>query len=479
MKRLNKIFATSALLIYGIALAQTSSVPSDINSVKSENSTVEKVVLSPKEQIEENISRMKNDPVLKTANWGFVVYDTQKKQVITEYNSDTPLIPASTTKLLSTDASMALLGGKFRWITQLEYSGEISPEGTLNGDLFIIGSGDPSIGSGKAGAASTASIAADYLDKIKSAGIKKIIGNIIVETAVYQDVRLELPEKIVWIEHNNYYLPVGNTSSVDPKSEKVAVKAKSIFDTSKRYFYQSPFTHRMAFTEKFDANSLVTTIPAAPALLGNTLITKLIASKIPISGKVLTRVTDPNPEPREFLAKYSSPTMVDIIYYTNQHSDNALAEALLKTVGFYKTGNVSLESGRETIVRHLQDKKYDFEGLTLIDGSGLSRGNKVKPISQVKFLAAVMKEKYYDDFLTSLPIAGETGTLRRMFKTSDNHGQIFAKTGTLNGVKCLAGYIKTKSGKILTFSLLINGYKGSVDQVKSKMEYILEPVVNL
>ena len=61
-----------------------------------------------------------------------------------------------------------------------------------------------------------------------------------METAVYQDVRLELPEKIVWIEHNNYYLPVGNTSSVDPKSEKVAVKAKSIFDTSKRYFYQSP-----------------------------------------------------------------------------------------------------------------------------------------------------------------------------------------------------------------------------------------------
>jgi D-alanyl-D-alanine carboxypeptidase/D-alanyl-D-alanine-endopeptidase (penicillin-binding protein 4) len=89
-----------------------------------------------------------------------------------------------------------------------------------------------------------------------------------VETAVYQDVRLELPEKIVWIEHNNYYLPVGNTSSVDPKSEKVAVKAKSIFDTSKRYFYQSPFTHRMAFTEKFDANSLVTTIPAARLFLG-------------------------------------------------------------------------------------------------------------------------------------------------------------------------------------------------------------------
>jgi D-alanyl-D-alanine carboxypeptidase/D-alanyl-D-alanine-endopeptidase (penicillin-binding protein 4) len=74
---------------------------------------------------------------LKTANWGFVVYDTQKKQVITEYNSDTPLIPASTTKLLS-DSFNGASGGKFRWITQLEYSGEISPEGTLNGDYSLL-----------------------------------------------------------------------------------------------------------------------------------------------------------------------------------------------------------------------------------------------------------------------------------------------------------------------------------------------------
>jgi D-alanyl-D-alanine carboxypeptidase/D-alanyl-D-alanine-endopeptidase (penicillin-binding protein 4) len=213
--------------------------------------------------------------------------------------------------------------------------------------------------------------------------------------------------------------------------------------------------------------------------LANNLRASLIKNRIPISGKVINRVTDPNPEERQFLAKYSSPTMVDIIYFTNQKSDNALAESLLKTVGFYKTGNVSLESGRETIVRHLEEKRYDFDGLVLADGSGLSRANKVKPISQVKFLADVMKEKYYDDFLKSLPIAGETGTLRRMFKSSNNYGQIFAKTGTLNGVKCLAGYIKTRDGRILSFSLLINGYLGSVDQIKARMEQLLEPVIDL
>ena len=447
-------------------------------SYPSENSVLERT-LSPKEQLEQNIEKMKNDPIMRVANWGFVVYDVQKKQTITGYNEYSPLIPASTTKLLSTDASMALLGGRFRWITQLEYSGTIDESGTLNGNLFIIGSGDPSMGTGKAGAKSYNEIVAEYSAKINEAGIKRINGDIIVETAVFQDVRLELPENIVWIEHNNYYLPVGNTSTVDPRKEKVAIKAKSVFDTSRRYFYVSPTTDKMAFTEHFEANNLITTIPTAPALLANSLKTGLLNRRIPVSGRVVTRVTDPNPEERQFLAKYSSPTMVDIIYYTNQHSDNALAEALLKTVGFYKTGNISLESGRETIVRHLHEKKYDFEGLSLVDGSGLSRGNKVKPISQVKFLADVMKEKYYDDFLKSLPIAGETGTLRRMFKTSNSYGQIFAKTGTLNGVKCLAGYIKTRSGKMLTFSLLINNYLGSVDQVKKRMEQLLEPVVDL
>lgn len=447
--------------------------------IKLKDTLAEKPILSPKEQLEANILTMKADPLLRNANWGFVVYDTKTRQKIVSYNEETPLIPASTTKLLSTDASMALLGGRFRWITQLEYSGIIDETGTLSGNLYIIGSGDPSMSTGKAGASSNYEIISDYISKISEAGIKKISGDIIVETAVFQDVRLELPEKIVWLEHNNYYLPVGNTTNIDPRNERIAVKAKSVFDNSKRYFYVSPYMNKMAFAAQFTPNQLITTIPNPPSLLANQLRTSLVKNHIPISGKVVSRVTDPNPEERQFLAKYSSPTMVDIIYYTNQHSDNALAEALLKTVGFYKTGNVSLESGRETIVRHLEDKRYDFEGLNLVDGSGYSRSNRVKPISQVKFLADVMKEKYYDDFLKSLPIAGETGTLRKMFKTSNNYGQIFAKTGTLSAVKCLAGYIKTRSGKMLTFSLLINNYAGSVDQIKARMERLLEPVVDL
>jgi len=89
-----------------------------------------------------------------------------------------------------------------------------------------------------------------------------------------------------------------------------------------------------------------------------------------------------------------------------------------------------------------------------------------------------MKESYFKEYFESLPIAGQSGTLKR-FLAGNTNGQIFAKTGTLNKVKTLAGYIKTRSGRTLAFSLMINNYSGSPDQVKQRMERILDPTVDL
>ena len=89
-----------------------------------------------------------------------------------------------------------------------------------------------------------------------------------------------------------------------------------------------------------------------------------------------------------------------------------------------------------------------------------------------------MNTKIYKTYFDSLPIGGQSGTLKRMFLTNGN-GQVFAKTGTLNKVKTLAGYLKTNTGKTLVFSLMVNNYSGSVDQVKSKMEKIIGPALDL
>ncbi|WP_370898031.1 D-alanyl-D-alanine carboxypeptidase/D-alanyl-D-alanine endopeptidase [Chryseobacterium gossypii] len=451
----------------------TLNLPSPITSA------VEKTILSPKELVDINVNTMMTDPVLKNANWGFVVYDPKTKKVISSYNENTPLVPASTTKLLTTETALNMLGENYRWITQLEYSGNIDENGVLNGNLYIIGSGDPSLGTNKAGAWSYRDIVSDFVGGMSREGIKKVNGDIIIQTAIFKGNISRLPENVVWLENNNYYLPVGTTKEINPANEKLIVKKGNSFSVEKKYFYVSPYVKQIVYADKYDGEGYLTTrLPDAPAYLANTFRTTLVKSGIAVTGKVTPKMTDANPETRKMISAYKSPTLGDIIYYTNQHSDNSLAEALLKTVGFQKLGDQTTESGRIVVTDHLKESNFDLEGLNYMDGSGLSRSNHVTPISQVKFLTSLMDEKYYKTYLNSLPVGGQSGTLKRMFLGTGN-GQIFAKTGTLNKVKTLAGYLKTNSGRTLVFSLMVNNYAGSVDMVKKRMEKLLEPALDL
>lgn len=440
---------------------------------------IEKAFLSPKELVDVNLNTMMTDPVLKNATWGFVVYDPKTKKVISSYNENTPLVPASTTKLLTTETALNLLGENYRWMTQLEYSGEIDENGVLNGNLYIVGSGDPSLGTNKAGAWSYKEIVSDFVSGMSREGIKKVNGDIIIQTALFKGNISRLPENVVWLEKNNYYLPVGTTREINPANEKLIVKKGNNLASDKKYFYVSPYANQMVYAEKYEGDGILTTkLPDAPAFLANTFRATLTKSGVGVTGKVTPRTTDSAPEMRKMISAYKSPTLSDIIYYTNQRSDNGLAEALLKTVGFQKLGDQTSESGRVVVNEHLKDVAFDVEGLNYIDGSGLSRSNHVTPISQVKFLTSLMNQKYYKTYFDSLPIGGQSGTLKRMFIGTGN-GQIFAKTGTLNKVKALTGYMKTNTGRMLVFSILVNNYSGSVDMVKNRIEKILQPALDL
>ncbi|WHF52634.1 D-alanyl-D-alanine carboxypeptidase/D-alanyl-D-alanine-endopeptidase [Chryseobacterium gotjawalense] len=483
MINIKKILVSSAIAVSAFAFGQgtfaSTNYPQSYDSQNSNSSkeSAEKL-LSAKELVDIKLNSMMNDPVLRNANWGFVVYDPKTKKIISSYNENASLIPASTTKLLTTETAMNLLGENFKWITQLEYSGEIE-DGVLKGNLYIVGSGDPSLGTNKAGAGSYSQIISEFISAAKEKGIKKINGDIIIQTGVFKlNKSQSLPENIVWLENGNYYLPVGTTREINPQNEKLIAKKSNPFSENKNYYYISPYIGQMVYADKFDGGYLTTKLPDAPAYLANSLRAAMLKSGLPVVGKVVTKSTDPNPEKREVITTYQSPSLAEIIMYTNQHSDNALAEATLRMVGFQKLGDQTLEAGRIVVNNHLKSVGFETDGLNYFDGSGLSRANVVTPISQVKFLANLMNEKYYKTFHETLPVGGQTGTLKRMFNTTGN-GQVFAKTGTLNKVKTLAGYMKTNSGKTLVFSLLINNYAGSVDQVKTKMEQILEPTLNL
>ncbi|MGC4130296.1 MAG: D-alanyl-D-alanine carboxypeptidase/D-alanyl-D-alanine-endopeptidase [Bergeyella sp.] len=486
MTRLKNYLTGFSVVIAGMLSGQGSNLASPYsqmyeNQVKTISASaisnaVSNVILSPKDRIDITLEGMMNDPVLKNASWGFVVYDPKTKKVVSSYNENTPLIPASTTKLLTTDTAMDLLGENFKWITQLEYSGTIDETGVLNGNLYIVGSGDPSLGTGKAGASTYSSIINEFIDKMKETGIKRVSGDIIIQTAFFKQSKMNhLPANIVWMEHGSYYLPVGSTADTDPKKEKSVVKQSNPFDESKKYFYISPYTSKIVYTDDFSGNTLTTKLPDAPAYLANNLRANMVKRGIAVSGKVVNKLLDYQPEARNLITAYKSPLLKDIVYYTNQKSDNALAEATLRMVGFQKKGDQTLETGKEVVVEHLKSVGFDTLGLNYVDGSGLSRSHSVTPISQVKFLTSLMDKEYFNAYFESLPIGGQSGTLKKMF-TGSGYGIVHAKTGTLNKVKALAGYIKTYTGKTLVFSLLVNNYGGSVDQVKYRMEQLLEPV---
>jgi len=484
MNKLRNYFSIITIGISAIVFSQGSVAVSTFPQVAEQQGLVkdisaEKALLSPKEQIEFNINKMFTDPVLRNANWGFVVYDPKTEKIVTAYNETAPLIPASTTKLLTTETAFSLLGTQYRWNTQLEYSGSLDAEGVLTGNLYIVGSGDPSLGGNRGGAAGYSQIVNEFIEAIKEKGIKKVGGDIIIQTAIFKENKTQLPKNIVWLEQKNYFLPVGTTKDIDPRNEKLIInQSNNPFNQQKKYFYISPYADKLVYADKFDGNGVTTKVAEPPAYLANKLREGLVRNKITVTGKVTPKIVDWDPEPREIITVYKSPTLAEIVNYTNQRSDNNYAEALLKANGFHKLGDQTIESGRQVVTDHLKSINFDMNGLNYMDGSGLSKSHTVTPLSQVKFLASLMKSPYYKEYFESLPIAGQSGTLKHMFMLNSN-GQIFAKTGTLNGVKCLAGYIKTRNNRTLAFSLLINKFSGSVNQVKDRMEQLLDPTLDL
>ena len=438
----------------------------------------EKIELSPKQRLDYSIDALKYDPVLKNANWGFVLYDPEKKEIISQHNAHRPFVPASTTKLLSTESAMHHLGAKFKYRTQLEYSGSIDSLGVLNGNLYLVGSGDFSFNVGRAKANTYATVFNNFKQALQEKNIKKINGSLIVQTAFFKNNKPHLPQNTIWLEQKDYFLPVGSVQDTRPEYERILPKNLKFSAEKRKYFYISPYNQQMVYTDSLNSSRFGGKMPDAPAYLANYLKANLSKSGIKITGSILNKLMDPQPEERYYLAHEDSPELSDLVYFTNQTSNNMFAEMLLKNVGYYVKGDFSTETGKAVTLDHFKAQNYDFSGLYLSDGSGLSKQNQVTPISQAKFLAQMMLDENFALYYESLPLAGQTGTLKSMCK-GNCYGMVKAKTGTLNKVKTLAGYITTSTGKKCTFSLLINNYNGSVDQVKKRMESLLGPAVSL
>jgi D-alanyl-D-alanine carboxypeptidase/D-alanyl-D-alanine-endopeptidase (penicillin-binding protein 4) len=150
--------------------------------------------------------------------------------------------------------------------------------------------------------------------------------------------------------------------------------------------------------------------------------------------------------------------LYDVVEITNHESQNLFAETLLKLVGARRCGAGSWPRGSQAVTELARSLGVEGDGLTLHDGSGLSRENRSTPRQMTAFLAGMARQPVRDAFVASMPTGGEQGTsLEKRLEDPPYPSSFYAKTGTLTGVSTLSGYARGSSGRLYAFSVLTRG----------------------
>jgi D-alanyl-D-alanine carboxypeptidase/D-alanyl-D-alanine-endopeptidase (penicillin-binding protein 4) len=180
------------------------------------------------------------------------------------------------------------------------------------------------------------------------------------------------------------------------------------------------------------------------------------------------------------IASHSSPVLNKIAYNTNTYSNNTFAEALLKTIGYFRNNEGSTISGARAVKDFWKSKKVDTGGLIMNDGSGLSPTNRINAMQIIQMLDYIYNDNIIkDNFYSSLPIAGVSGSIKDNFKNSAAENKLRAKSGYMNGVRSYAGYVRNKNGEMIAFSILINNYLGTPKDLKDNLEKIMTSIAEM
>ncbi|WP_026565592.1 D-alanyl-D-alanine carboxypeptidase/D-alanyl-D-alanine endopeptidase [Bacillus sp. UNC41MFS5] len=424
-----------------------------------------------------------NDPALKGAIAGVSIRSAADGKIIYSHQGDVRLRPASNMKLLTAAAALNILGEDYTFKTEIHTDGTVKKK-TLDGNLYIKGKGDPTL------------LKSDFDQiavEVKKHGIKKINGNIVGDDSWYDGVRysLDLP----WSDETTHYgaqisaLTASPTQDFDAGSVKVVVQPatkkgdKPIVKLTPKTNYlkiinqavTGPEEGKQNITiERVHAKNTITikgTIPIKakpeqdwigvwnPTRYAMSLLKQSVTEHgIQVTGKLKTGMV---PDTTKLLTTHQSIPLSELLVPFMKLSNNVHAEILMKEMGKVVKGKGSWENGLKVLNSELVKFGVTPKTLVLRDGSGVSHVNLIPANQLTQLLFAVQKEKWFSSYLQSLPVAGapekmEGGTLRNRLKDPLVRGRVKAKTGTISTVSSISGYVKTKSGQTLIFSILLN-----------------------
>jgi len=437
-----------------------------------------------------------NNPLMQNANISLLVKDLATNRTICQFRPNSSSTPASTMKLVTTATAMELLGPKFCFQTKLEIDGTLSSNGTLNGNLYIRGGGDPTLGSEHLG---DKDFMTKWVEEVKKVGIKKITGKIIADETLYDD--LGVNPKWTWEDIGNYYAAgaygisyMDNTYQLVLRSglegstpeilrivpeipamtfENHLTSTNIAFDSA--YFYGAPHSYLRSIHGEIPANRLEYIIkgdiPNPGLLLAEHFQQRLVESGIAIQqlpSDIVTKSSD-----RRVILVQESPALSEIIKETNVRSNNGYAEQIFRYLALNKNP-VGTTNGAVQVVRSFwKSKGLPVDQLFMYDGCGLSPVDAVSSqflVDLLIYMQTISPNK--DAFFNSLPVSGKSGTLTNFLQRTALQGKVHAKSGTISGVKSYAGYIEANN-KTYVFAILVNHANGTSKAVTRKMEEFL------
>ncbi|MBR9917591.1 D-alanyl-D-alanine carboxypeptidase/D-alanyl-D-alanine-endopeptidase [bacterium] len=448
------------------------------------------------------------------AFWSLTVLDESGNK-LENFNSDKLIIPASNQKLYTLAAVLDRLGGDYKYTTNIYGDGELV-DSTWQGDLIIRGSGDPSI-SGFLYDDDRYFVFKSFLNQLKEKGIKQYSGSIsknldFFDGQVYPtgwdwyDLTFYYGVEIAPLSYNNNavdievladgmvgekpivkyfpnHYPVKLSDTILDETDIISINNQQIITEENRK-YDERYLRPLGKNEIYLGSKLPKgykeeeslSISDAGSFFTNTFQVFLHQNGISNQGNSLldilySDILDSYP----ILASHSSKPLSELIKWANKESDNFYTEMMLKTLAAEEQGIPgTFENGIKEVRNFLAEQGVDTNLVKMNDGSGLAMGNYTTTGNISKLLYSMKSHNEWDVFYNSFPVAGIDGSIAHRFKGTELYNNIRAKTGYVSGVRTLSGYMTTRSGKQIIFSLATNHFAGKVRPVDNSHQQILQ-----
>ncbi len=410
--------------------------------------------------------------------WGAMVVSITRGDTLFSVAPDEPRTPASTLKMFTSVLALDRLGPNWQFQTEVLRDAAIAADGTLTGNLYLRGDGDPSLSKRFVPGPGLDAPMQEIAAKVAAAGVKRVTGDLVADASAFE--ARTIPEG--WLSRyagSGYAAPFSALSlnenivvvAVYPDGRVLLEPATTGISVTNNVRVAGGGGASLRIYRGADGNviargsigrsaavrRLQLTVGDPPLFTAGALRAALAAQGVTVAGAVRMGTTPPG---ASVVATHESQHLSDLLAVMNRESINHFAELIFRnaargpkrdTVGSAETGNALLQ-------RFLTEKVgASPNAASVTDGSGLSVLDRVTPRAMVQLLSYAHRAPWSSAFHASLPVAGESELMRHRMKATPAEGNLHAKTGTTNDVIGLGGYVTAENGEVLAFSFLFNG----------------------